>query len=88
MSTLRLPDGREVRAARDPRTGVKVWSRDGRQASRAELARSLEAATIRAMPIGDAERLGLREKAHRFFRSVPTIVTALREKATTRGETR
>jgi hypothetical protein len=88
VSTLRLPDGREVRAARDPRTGLRVWARDGRKASRDELERAIEAATVRAMPIGEAERRGLREKGHRFFRAVPSIVTGLRGKATTQGEGR
>lgn len=89
MSTIRLPDGREVRAARDSRTGLRVWARDGRKASRDELERAIAAATVRAMPIGEAERRGLREKGHRFFRAVPSIVTGLRGKAPMQnGETR
>jgi hypothetical protein len=54
----------------DRRTGLRVWSPEGSKASRASLERTIEAATIRSMPIAEAERLGLRDKAHRFARTL------------------
>jgi hypothetical protein len=63
MSAVALPcDGLAV----DPKTGLRVWSAAGADASRVMLRRTLRAAELRALPPVEAERRGIRSKGQRF----------------------